>query len=76
MDTKKNTDQRKSSLSSYVKFSSLGIQMIVTLCFAAWGGMKLDAHYEVKNHWFTVGLMVLAVVSSIYLVIKSLNNQS
>jgi heme/copper-type cytochrome/quinol oxidase subunit 4 len=46
--------------------------MIVTMCLALWGGMKLDEHFEVKNHLFTLFLLLFAVVGSLYITIKGL----
>jgi hypothetical protein len=46
--------------------------MIATIGLAAWAGIKLDEHFEVKSHMFTVCLMLLGVIGSMYLVIKGL----
>ena len=48
--------------------------MILTLCLAAWGGMKLDEYFQVKSNLITVFLMLFAVVGTIYLLIKQLTN--
>jgi F0F1-type ATP synthase assembly protein I len=48
--------------------------MIVTMLFAAWGGMKLDAHFQNKKPWFTIFLLLFGVISSIYFVIRGLMN--
>jgi ATP synthase protein I len=46
--------------------------MIGTIGLAAWAGIKLDEHFHIESHMFTVGLMLLGVIGSMYLVIKGL----
>jgi ATP synthase protein I len=46
--------------------------MIATIGLAAWAGIKLDEYFQVKSHMFTVVLMLLGVIGSMYLVIKGL----
>lgn len=70
-----NNDPKKRPMMEYVKYSGLGMQMIATLCLAAWGGMKLDAYFNVKNHLITIFLLLFAVISSIYFVVRSLINK-
>lgn len=70
MNSDKN-QQRKNQLKTYVRFSGIAMQMIVTFCLAAWAGLKLDEYFEVKSHLFTVFLLLFAVISSIYFVIKT-----
>lgn len=64
-------DEKKKQLNEYVKYSGIAMQMVVTFCLATWAGLKLDAHFQVKSHIFTIFLLLFAVVSSIYFVIKS-----
>jgi ATP synthase protein I len=74
LENRKNLNQqKKKQLNSYVKYSSLGLQMIISLCLAAWGGLKLDAYFNVKSHLITVFLMLFAVIGSLYLLVKSLS---
>ncbi|MFN3403825.1 MAG: AtpZ/AtpI family protein [Cytophagaceae bacterium] len=68
--------EKKKPLNSYIKYSGMAVQMIVTMVLGAWAGMKLDAHFQVKSHLFTIFLLLFAVVASIYLVIKSLMNNN
>jgi len=48
--------------------------MLATIGLSAWAGIKLDEYYKVKNHWFTISLLLLGVVGSIYFVVRSLLN--
>ncbi|HEX8547681.1 MAG TPA: AtpZ/AtpI family protein [Cytophagaceae bacterium] len=74
MESNKIPDKKKGQLNSYIQYSSFAFQMIATLCLAAWLGFKLDHHFKTVNPWFTIGLMLLAVVGSLYLLIKSLTS--
>ncbi|KAA5545671.1 AtpZ/AtpI family protein [Adhaeribacter rhizoryzae] len=62
---------RQDQLKPYLKYSGLGFQMIAVLVLAAWGGMALDDRMGNKNPWWTIGLMLLGVTASMYMIIKS-----
>ncbi|MDB5263965.1 MAG: hypothetical protein JWQ14_3248 [Adhaeribacter sp.] len=62
---------RQDQLKPYLKYSGLGFQMIMVLVLAAWGGMTLDEKVGNKNPWWTIGLMLLGVITSMYMIIKS-----
>jgi ATP synthase protein I len=63
---------KKNPLNAYMRYSGIGFQMIGTMVLGAWAGIKLDEHFKVKNHWFTIGLLLFSVIASIYFVIRSL----
>jgi ATP synthase protein I len=46
--------------------------MIAIILLGAWAGIALDDYFEVKSHLFTVFMMLISVVASMYSVIKSL----
>jgi F0F1-type ATP synthase assembly protein I len=62
---------RQDQLKPYLKYSGLGFQMIAVLVLAAWGGMTLDEKVGNTNPWWTIGLMLVGVVASMYMIIKS-----
>jgi ATP synthase protein I len=66
---------RQDQLKPYLKYSGLAFQMIVTLVAAAYAGMWLDEKQNNKNPWWTIGFMVVAVIGSIYMVIKSVTQK-
>lgn len=68
-------DKKDNGVKPYLKYSGLAFQMIGVMVLAAWGGMKLDDHFNTQNPWFTIGLLILAVVGSMILVILSLNKK-
>ncbi|MCC2546038.1 AtpZ/AtpI family protein [Hymenobacter sp. BT175] len=68
----KPTDSGADRLRNFAKYSGLGFQMLATIGLCAWGGLKLDAHFQNKNPWYTIGLMVLGLVAATYQVIRTL----
>jgi F0F1-type ATP synthase assembly protein I len=66
---------RQNQLKPYVKYSGLAFQMIVTLVAAAYAGMWLDEKQGNENPWWTITFMVVAVIGTIYLVIKSVTEK-
>jgi hypothetical protein len=75
MEQEQEKEKRKKQLNTYIKYSGVATQMIVTMCLAAWGGMKLDEHFGVKSHLITVFLLLFSVIASIYFVIQSLTRE-
>jgi ATP synthase protein I len=67
-----NNEKKEPLNNNFLKYSGLGFQMIATIGLAAWAGIKLDQHFQVKSHMFTVVLMLLGVIGSMYLVIRGL----
>jgi ATP synthase protein I len=70
-----NEASRQDQLKPYLKYSGLAFQMIITLVVAAYGGMWLDEKQGNKNPWWTIALMVVAVVATMYMVIKSVTGK-
>ena len=76
MPEKAPSEKPKSdNIKPYLKYSGLAFQMIGAMVLAAFAGMKLDAYFQTQNPWFTILLLVIAVVASMVLVILSLNKK-
>jgi hypothetical protein len=58
-------EKKKSSLSGFSKYSSIGFQMIATICVFGAIGWWLDQHFEVKGKLNTVFFMLFGVIGSI-----------
>jgi F0F1-type ATP synthase assembly protein I len=54
------------------KYSNLAIQMAVIIGLSAWGGNKLDKHYQNETPVFTIVLCLLGIGAALYLVLKDL----
>lgn len=64
-------DQKtKKQLNNYARYSSLVIQMVAIIGVGAFVGVKLDEKYPNKNNLFTLILTLLAVIASMYYVIR------
>jgi F0F1-type ATP synthase assembly protein I len=68
---KKHKMEPKKALNNYAKYSSIAIQMIVIILLGAFGGIKLDQWLN-TSPIFTVIILLLSVVLSMYLVTKDL----
>jgi len=76
MTNKANKDNHKDNSnqrSKYIALTGIAFQMGATIFLCAYGGKKLDEHYQLEKKWFTMGLVIFGVVASLYLVIKQLN---
>lgn len=69
---KNNLDKTKKSFDSYVRYSSIAIQMGVIIALGIIGGTYLDKWLMWKFPVLTVLLSLVSVVAAIYLVIKDL----
>ncbi len=74
MDKDEQKDNRNDGPSSnnYLKFTGMGVQMLVTIGLFTYAGYKIDeaAHHATK--WVTAVLSLTGVFVSLYLVIRSL----
>lgn len=62
--------KEKKSGSKFVKFSSLGIQMIALIGGGAWGGQLLDNKMQNEKPIFTIVFSLLGIFASLYFVIR------
>jgi hypothetical protein len=68
-----DTEERKKELSNYARYSSMGLQMAVTIGAGIYGGMKLDQYtHWVKFPVFTVCLSLLSIFAAMYLAIRKI----
>ena len=57
-------------MNNYLKYSSMAVQMGVTIGLFAFAGYKLDEHFHTKLPYWTIGLSLSGVGISLYSVIK------
>ena len=62
----------KQQFSAYIKYSSIGLQMIATLLLCAWLGDWADEKMGNKQAYMTIVMMLLGVFASIYQLIRSI----
>ena len=69
----KDKEPRKSD---YLRFSSLGFQMAITIGLGAWAGNYLDNKYQTEQPYYSIGIILLAIAIALYQVIKEVMNMS
>ncbi len=67
-------DKQKKTVSSFARFSSVGIQMGVIIALFTWLGTYLDKKYLNETPWWTVGLSLFGVAAGLTLVIREAIN--
>ena len=59
-------------LKPFLVFSALGLQLGVTMYIGSIIGEKLDAYAQNEKPWWTLLLMIFAMVGTIFVVLKNL----
>lgn len=67
--------KKKSSLTSYSKYSAMGFQMAAIIALGVWGGRSLDGYFQTKFPGFTLALSLLSVIGGIYWAVKDIINK-
>ncbi|OKS87972.1 AtpZ/AtpI family protein [Mucilaginibacter polytrichastri] len=70
----KDEDNSRKPVNSYIKYSSIGFQMIATIGITTFIGYKIDASMHHQTQWVTAVLALIGVFISLYLVINSLKD--
>lgn len=71
---KKPSKKPNSSLNQYVRFSGVAIQMGVIIGISAWGGKKLDEHFNLNKPYLTIVCALSGVALALYLIIREVIN--
>jgi hypothetical protein len=64
--------KEKKALNSYARYSSIAFQMLIIILAGVFGGRELDRWLDMPFPVFTLILSIIAVILSIYTVIKDL----
>ena len=57
---------------NFMKYASMGTQIVVTILIGVFAGIKLDSWLGLKFPVFTVVLSLVSVVAGMYLAVKDL----
>lgn len=71
MSEQEDKEQRKKG--RLLQLSGIGLQMAATIFLGAYLGRWLDEKYPSNKKWFTIGLTILAVILSMYSILKKVN---
>jgi len=58
----------------YSKYSGLGMQLMVLLFLSVWIGQKLDDKWGGGQQYFTVGILIFALITFFYKLYLELEN--
>lgn len=72
-DPQKNSP--KKPLNNYIRYSSMGLQMGMTIFCMAWAGVKLDQYLELTFPAFTLVLTLASVAGVMYYFIKQVSKK-
>jgi ATP synthase protein I len=73
---KKQSEKEKQPLNSYIKYSSMGFQMVAIIGIFTFAGYKLDESRGTKTPLFTAFLSLLGVVLAMYIVFKGIKSKN
>jgi hypothetical protein len=59
----------------FLKYSSLGLQLLVTIGAAAWLGIKIDSYLQLKFPAFLLTLVFVSFAGMVYKLYRSINNE-
>ena len=67
-----NPRKKKRPLNRYLVLTSIPFQIGVTVYLGAYLGKHLDFKYNLEKNWFTILLVLLAIIISMYSLMKQL----
>ena len=65
-----STKKKQPDSASYMRYATMGTQMLVIMGLGVFGGYCLDKHFGMKIPVFTLVLSLASVAAAIYLSIK------
>ncbi|PJA07951.1 MAG: hypothetical protein COX70_05080 [Flavobacteriales bacterium CG_4_10_14_0_2_um_filter_32_8] len=74
MTNDKKSSKKPKPLKNFARFSGIAAQMGITIFLGAYLGKWLDHQYPSTKNWFTIGLTILSVCLSLFVVLRQLKN--
>jgi len=69
---KQRNQKNKNKFDDFIRYSSLGFEMMAIIALGTFGGYKIDQWMNNEFKGFTLGLMILSVVLSIVYGIRNI----
>jgi F0F1-type ATP synthase assembly protein I len=69
---KNRFQKNKNKFDAFIRYSSLGFEMMAMIVVGTFLGFKIDQWLENNFKWFTLVLMVLSVIGSVFYFIRKL----
>lgn len=73
MDQDPSAPKKQKPSNSYLRYSGLGLQLLVTIGVGAWAGLALDRYLGFKFPAFLLSFVFIAFGGSMYFLYKALN---
>ena len=73
MEQEASNKKEQKPYNKYLKYSSLGLQLFLSIGISAWLGFELDAYLENKFPVFLLLFVMIVFIGSIYLLYRSIN---
>lgn len=67
-----NKQTRKKAPNSFLRFTSMTVQMAIIILIGVFGGIKLDEVLELQTPIFTLLLSLVSVGAALYIIIKDI----
>jgi len=75
-DIQKNSlKKQKKPLNNYLKYSGLAFQFLAAILLGFWLGSWLDGHYENEKPWFTMALMMVFLIVTLFKIIRDITHE-
>ena len=74
METNQPNSQKKKppTPDSYMRYATMGTQMLIIMALGAFGGYWLDQWLQLKFPLFTILLSLISIAAALYLSVKDL----
>ena len=72
----KNPKPKRKPPHDVIRYSTVGIQMVLMIGLCAYGGNRLDRYFETEKPLWTAGLSILGVIASIIYMVNAFNRIS
>lgn len=69
---KPQNQKNKNKFDDFIRYSSLGFEMMVIIALGTFGGYKIDQWMNNEFKGFTLGLMIVSVVLSVIYGIRNI----
>ncbi len=67
-----NQDNKYEYIRLYAKYLGLIFQMILLVVLGGFGGKAIDSYFQLETHIFTIILIILATILSLFLFFKTI----
>ena len=67
-----NNKDNKKEFNPFLKYSGIGLQLLITIAVGVWLGMKVDTYMSNKQPWAAIIISMVFLIGGLYAFIKSL----